>query len=200
MTRVLLLALVLSACTKQQPPEVVDEVRRRAEFVRKLSEREHRLDAWSLNSREDISFEDGMSNPVFIDKDDPEARWFEIVRNPSLRDGDAVRWMNRSVHFRVRGETDMVFEIRGKILTKKVFTHPRIELTIGGELIESKLVDDDGRFTVRTIVSSDLLTDWVDVYVTFSSLQEPSREAGPPEVARLEWVEWEPVGTSSKQP
>lgn len=171
MRRIIALALVLAACGRQSP-DVVDEATRRAEYVRSLSEREGLLEAWSLTSRADLWFEDGMSNPTFID--DPA--------------GDVVRWMDRTAHFRVRGTTDMVLELRGKLVTNKAFARPQLEISIAGAVVDSKLVDVDGSFAIRTVVKRATIGDWVDMTATFSSLPESAP-------VRLEWVGWTPASS-----
>ncbi|MBA3454811.1 MAG: hypothetical protein H0T42_17115 [Deltaproteobacteria bacterium] len=191
--------LVLASACGDAKPEVVAEVTKRNAFVRALSIRENHLDAWSLNSRENLSFEEGMSNPAFLDTSLPEAKWFEVVRAPETVPGNAIRWLNRNVHFRARGDSDMIFAIRGKINVNALFTRPRLELVVDGELTYSQLVDEDGSYSVRVTVPQATVTDWIDIYATFSSLHEPVRAPGEPWVARLEFVEWEPA-TAARTP
>ena len=194
------LTLALLAGCFEQKPQVVAEFEKRSTFVRQLSEQENKLSGWALNSRHNLVFEDGMSNPMFHDVDAPEPAFFEVRRLAEVVPGTLVRWMNKNVHFRARGDTDMVFAMRGMINLKQVFTQPRLELFIDGELVASQLVGADGRFDVRANVAQATAAEWIDIYAVFSSLQEPERAPGEPFFARLEWVDWEPANTRAGQP
>ncbi|MGE0547515.1 MAG: hypothetical protein AB7O24_09010 [Kofleriaceae bacterium] len=188
-----------TGCEFKQPPKVVAEVEKRSAYVRALSEREGRHDTWSLNSRHNFSFEEGMSNPVFIDIEPLEPKWFEVVRVSRAIPGTAVRWLNRNAHFRARGDSDMTLTIRGKVDVNQIYTIPRFELIVDGELVVSQVTATNGRFSITTTVPKETVARWIDIYLTFSALQDPVRTVGEPWVARLEAVEWEPVTPTGLQ-
>lgn len=190
----IVLGLITGALGACRPSEtVMAEVKRRSAFVRELAIRESMADAWSLNSRENIFFQDGISNVGFVDFKNPDTQWFEVTRDPSATRGSPVRWMNRSVHLRVRGDEAMTLAFGGKINVYAVFTRPRLELSLDGVLLTSKVVESDGRFSIEVDVEASAIADWADLYLTWSSLQDPERESGVPRVARLEYVRWEPT-------
>lgn len=190
---VLGLGLALEACGKSPSPKVLAELKARSTYVHALAIREGFEDAWALNSRDDLSYESGLSNVQFIDPRVSEQHWYDFTPPPGGTRGIPVRWMNRSVHLRVRGDTAMTLSLGGKVNVNAVFTKPRLEVSLDGALLASRVVDADGTFAVEIPVPAADLADWADVYLSWTALQDPEKEAGEPKVARLEHVRWEPT-------
>jgi hypothetical protein len=186
-------ALVILAACKGAPPQVLAELKQRSAYVKGLAEREGFVEAWALNSRDDLSYESGLSNVQFIDPRVSEAHWYDFTPPPGPGPGMPVRWMNHSVHLRVRGDKAMTLSVGGMVNVNAIFTRPRLELSLDGALLASQVVDPEGRFAVSVKIPAADVADWADVYLTWTALQDPEREAGEPKVARLEYVHWEPT-------
>ena len=68
MRRWTILALALAACGKAPSKQVLAELEQRSKFVHWLAIREGFEEAWALNSRDNLSYESGLSNVQFIVK------------------------------------------------------------------------------------------------------------------------------------
>jgi hypothetical protein len=103
--------------------------------------------------------------------------------------------MSRRGHLRVRAEPgrDMRLALRAAIALDIAHTHPRLDVSIDGELLGSVVADAAGRYALTTTVRRDRLgPGWHDIYLVFSSIAEPDKEIRDPRVAWLESVEWTP--------
>ena len=173
-----------------------DEATRRGEWVRELADREGLHDAWSLCSRGDVRFEDGIAGLQFVDAGTDDAAWFEIVRprtTEPLR-GTAIRALFRRAHLRLRGTTPMRLQIKAALSLKTVFTRPRLDVSLDGEILASVTPDDKGRYTIDVTVDRQRLKGgWHDLYLVLSSVAEPDKDQRDLRVARLELVEWTPI-------
>lgn len=165
----------------------------REAFVRAVADREHLHTAWDLNTRHDVVFEDGLAAMGFIDYDaEIDPRWFEIFESdPKPRAGMPVRWVGRRVHVRLRGDTDMHLAIRGRIARNTVYTRPRIDVSLDGDLLTSVTVDDAGGFVIDLTVPKDKLDGWADLYLVFNTIGQPDRDVTV-RIARFEDFVWEP--------
>jgi len=171
------------------------ESARRSAFVRALAEREGLHDAWSLNSRDNVLFEDGFTGLVFLDGRTDDPTWYEVLHPPSTAPtrGTAARWMYRRAHVRLRGDADMRLVLRGKVNLAATHARPRLDVSLGGELLTSVVVDDAGRFAIEVTVShAQLGAAWRDLYLVFHGVSEPAKDARDQRAARLESLEWEP--------
>lgn len=171
------------------------EPARRAAYVRDVADRAGLHDAWSLNTRANILFDDGLSGLVFLDASTDEPTWYSVLNPnaPSLTRGTAARWMYRRAHLRVRGATDMNLAISGKINLGVAYTRPRLDVILDGALLATVVADPQGRFDVSAAVTAaQLAGGWHDLYLVFDSIAEPSKDVRDLRAARLERVEWEP--------
>lgn len=178
------------------PRDSRDEVTRRAQWVRALVEREHVHDAWSLNTRENVIIQDGFSNLTMVDEaaiDDPT--WFDLTHRtvPDPEHGRPVRWLFRRAHVRVHGVRDMRLVLRGTVNMGAVHTRPRLDVSLEGVRLASVVVDERGLFTVEVVVPAAQLGGWRDLYLVWSSIAEPAKDARDLRIARLWNLEWEPV-------
>ncbi|HEY0985848.1 MAG TPA: hypothetical protein VGD80_02310, partial [Kofleriaceae bacterium] len=172
-----------------------DEPTRRTAWMRELADREGLHDAWSLATRADLRFEDGIGGLVFVDESADDPRWFEVThtRTVPLKRGTPIRPLYRRVHLRVRGTTDMRLQARIAIGLNSVYTRPRIDVSIDGELLASVRPDDAGRYHIDAVVPRDRLArGWHDLYLVFSSISEPDKVVRDLRIARLEALEWLP--------
>lgn len=171
-----------------------DESARRGAWVRALADREGLHDAWSLSTRADLRFEDGAGPLRFVDGSVDDPSWYDVTHarpEPSRR-GQAIRPLARRVHLRIRGVSDMRLTLRAAIALHSVFSHPRLDVSLDGELLATAVADDGGRYAIDVpIARSRLPGGWHDLYLVFSSPEEPGRSA-PDAVARLESIEWLP--------
>lgn len=171
-----------------------DEPTRRTAWARELADREHLHDAWSLTTRADLRFEDGVSPLRFVDGSVDDPQWYEISHGyTEAARGTAVRPLARRAHLRVRGATDMRLALRAAIALNAVYSHPRLELALDGDVIGSAIADAAGRYAFDVIVPRDRLAGgWHDLYLVFSSIADPEKEVRELRIARLESVEWSP--------
>jgi hypothetical protein len=185
-----------------------DEPTRRGAAVRELAAREGLLDAWSLTSRSDLVFDDGIGRLEFVDPRLPHARWFEVgpgrtappgpdadpeAARQAMR-GKPIRALYRRVHLRVRGDTDMQLAIRASIALAKIYTRPRMDVSLDGELLASVIADDRGGYALDVRIARDRLADgWADLYLVFNSIAEPEQDSRELRVGVLESVEWAPA-------
>jgi hypothetical protein len=187
--------VVLDLDAPHEPALALDpagEPARRGAFVRSLAERTGVLAEWSLNSRPDILFDEGMTGIVYLDTT-ADPRWYEVVTaDPNPTRGTPVRWLHRRVHFRVRGDRDMHLVVRGHINLGSVFTRPRLDISLDGELLGSANVDDDGKFVADLVVPAAKLDGWCDLYAIFNAIGDSARDVHDLKIARLEEVIWEP--------
>ncbi len=191
-----LVALDLGNPTAVIEPAAGTEAERRDAFVRALADREGLHTAWSLTTRDNLRFEDGVAGLAFVDGggDDPE--WFEIThpKTPEKLRGTATRALYRRAHLRVRGSSSMMLSIRAKVALNTVYTRPRLDISLEGELLASAVADAHGQYVIEVRVPADKLAGgWKDLYLVSSSVAEPEANARDPRVARLELVEWRPL-------
>ena len=176
-------------------PSTGDEATRRSAWVKELADREGVHDAWSLATRADLRFEDGAGQLRFVDGAIDDPRWYDVTHPraaPAAR-GTAILPMQRRVHLRVRGATDMRLRLRAAVALGSVFTHPRLDVSLDGELIGSAIADPAGKYQIEALVPrARLAGGWHDVYLVFSSVAEPERDIRDVRIARLESVEWTP--------
>jgi hypothetical protein len=108
----------------------------------------------------------------------------------------------RRAHLRVRAgspqggaaPTDMRLVLRVAIALKTVHTHPRLDVSLDGELLASAVTDQAGRATIAvTVPRVRLTTGWHDLYLVFSSLVDPTTDIHDFRIARLESLEWTPL-------
>jgi len=172
-----------------------DEPTRRAAWVRALADREGLHDAWSLTTRADLRFEDGTGALRYVDGSIDDPRWYEVTHarpEPATR-GTAILPVLRRAHLRVRGFGDMRLVLRAAIALNTVYTHPRLDVSLDGELLASVVADATGRYAVDVIVPRDRLADgWRDLYLVFSTIADPEKDVRDLRIARLESVEWAP--------
>ncbi len=190
-----LVVLDLGAEVLSMPVQEASEPARRAAFVRGLADREGLHDAWSLNSRSNITFDDGFTGLAFIDGSADDPTWYDVLHpapTPPTR-GTAARWLYRRAHLRVRGAADMHLALHGSINLGVAFTRPRLDVMLDDTLLASVIADASGAFAVDAKVSAGQLAGgWHDVYLVFDSISEPDKEVRDQRAARLEGVEWEP--------
>ncbi|HWO17746.1 MAG TPA: hypothetical protein VNO30_03185 [Kofleriaceae bacterium] len=192
------------------------EPARRDAWVKELAAREGLADAWSLTSRHDLLFDDGVEDLEFVDPRLEVARWFEVGPGrpapPRAPDADpagalramrgkAIRALNRRVHLRVRGETDMRLALRAQMALGKVYTRPRMDVALDGALVASILPDPGGAYALELPLSAaQLAGGWHDLYLVFSSIDDPVRGSREPRTAVLESVTWEPAAAPAAAP
>lgn len=187
------------------------EPARRGAWIRELAEREQLLDAWSLTSRHDLIFDDGIEYLEFVDPRLEVARWFEVGpgrsappragADPAAADaalramrGRAIRALHRRAHLRVTGDADMRLQIRASIALGKMYTRPRMDVALDGELLGSVIADERGGYTLDLRIPAERLAGgWHDLYLVFNSIAEPERDNREPRVAVLESVAWVPA-------
>jgi hypothetical protein len=192
-----LVVLDLAQPTRPAGTRVVrgDEPTRRGAWVRALADREGVHDAWSLNTRADLRFEDGVGTLRYTDDSVDDPQWYEIshARSTPTGPGTAIRPVQRRVHLRVRGTTDMRLTLRAAVALNTVFTHPRLDVSLDGELLASSVADPAGRYAVDVVVPrARLAGGWRDLYLVFSSVADPATDVRDLRIARLESVEWAP--------
>ncbi|HEX2692178.1 MAG TPA: hypothetical protein VHN14_36460 [Kofleriaceae bacterium] len=170
-----------------------DEAARRDTWVRELADREDLHDAWSLTTRGDLRFEDGTGALRYVDGSIDDPRWYEVTHLPPepARRGKAILPLFRRVHLRVRGASDMRLALRAAIALNTVYTHPRLDLSLDGELLTSAVADATGRYAIDLTVPRDRLAGgWHDLYLVFSTIADPDKEIRDVRIARLESLEW----------
>jgi hypothetical protein len=187
--------VVLDLDKPHGPPPRLDpagEPMRRDAFVRALADREHLHGAWALSSRYDLVFADGFSGVTLLDSE-ADPHWYELLyTNPEPEVGIPARWMTWRSHLRVRGERDMHLVVRGKVNLNQVYSRPRIDVSLDGELLSSFTVDERGDFTIELVVPKAKLDGWCDLYLVFNTVGQPEREVRNVRAARLSDVVWEP--------
>ena len=192
-----LVVLDLDAATKPASTRALpdDEPTRRSEWFRKLAEREGLRDAWSLTSRHDLRFEDGVAGLQFV-AELPDPKWFELApeQPPSTLRGKPIRALFRRAHLRVKGSRDMRLQMRIAIALNAVYSRPRIDVSIDGTVLASVVADEHGQYVIDLVIPAHRLGgDWRDLYLVFSTINEPDAANRELRVARLESVEWVPV-------
>jgi hypothetical protein len=201
MTRALAAALCLAAIGCGHDRAIDDAIRARERFVRELAAREGLVDVWSLSSRSDLEFADGLGPIELLDPDVPFTGWDEVAHRCESTPALPVRWMGPRAHLRLRGDRDgdRRLEIRGRVDVKAIQTQPIVTASIDGREFHSGAVDAEGYFLISAAIPAAWVAEWADVYVTLSSVHEPykdpeGRAAAKLTVARLEGVIWEPRG------
>lgn len=183
--------VVLVACGHRT--ELSEQGQAREAYVRGLAEREGLVGLWSLASRRDVIFDEGVTD-IEVDQPGSDAP----VPAPSaavVPRGEARRWIGRRVRILVHGDgsSDMRLELHGKADLERLFTRPRIAVSFDGAELYSALVEPDGRFAIHATVPRSALDGWSDVYIVLSSIHEPFRKPELLRVAQLDRVIWEPV-------
>jgi hypothetical protein len=188
-----LVALDLGTASAPPTDTPSTEAELRDTFVRMLAEKEGLKDAWTLLTRQDLRFEDGIAKLLFVDDSIDDPAWFEVThpREPAKLRGKATRALYRRAHLRVRGSTDMLLSIRARVAINSVFTRPRLDISLDGELLTSAVADASGMYSIDVRVAAEKLTgDWQDVYLISSSVIEPEKQLRDLRIGRLESVEW----------
>ena len=80
--------------------------------------------------------------------------------------------------------------MRGRINTSLVFTRPRFDVSLDGELLGSFTTDEGGAFAIDLDVAAS--SSWGDLYIVMSSAGQAERDVKDLRLARLEEVQWEP--------
>jgi hypothetical protein len=172
-----------------------DEDRRRAAYVRGVADREGLRDAWSLTTRDDVLFEDGLTGLTFLDGSADDPTWWDVLHPgpvPAVR-GTPARWLYRRAHVRVRGDRPMDLHLHGKVNLGVAYARPRIDVTLDGDLLASVTADASGSFSAEAQVSPERLAGgWHDIYIVFGSIGEPQKDVRDLRTARLEAFDWEP--------
>jgi hypothetical protein len=169
------------------------EDRRRDAFVRALADREGVPAAWPLSAHRDVMYCDGVSSIEFVNDADP--MWFETEPpDPGPGRGRPVRWMDRRVHMRVRGDRDMHLHISGRIRLHALYARPRLDLAVAGEPLASVVADEHGLFAIDVDVPRALLDGWTDAYIVFNTIGTPGKDVADLRIAELREVTWEPRG------
>lgn len=187
--RVLGVALALIGCGDRAPTA---EDRAREAFVEELCAREGNTDLWRLMSRGDLVFEEGWSRPLLV-APAPDRPWRQVAATVATARGVAVRWIGASNHLRLRGAGDMHLALWGHVDVARIFTRPRLTLSVAGHEVASGVIDASGDFAVATVVPAAWLDGWVDAYLRLSSVSEPWRDPELLQAARVEGVTWEPA-------
>lgn len=171
-----------------------NEPTRRTAWARELADREHLHDAWALATRADLRFEDGFGKLRFVDGSIDDPAWYELSHGyTEAARGTAVRTLLRRSHLRVRGAGARRLSLRAAIALGAVHTHPRLEVSLDGELVVSAVADAAGRYAIDVTVPGDRLAGgWHDLYLVFSSIADPEKEVRELRIARLESIEWSP--------
>jgi len=171
-----------------------DEPSQRGAWARELADREGMHDAWSLSTRADVRFEDGLGAMRYIDATGEDALWSEAGSRPAVgKRTTPVLPMSRRAHLRVRGTTgrDMRLVLRAASALDAIDARPRLDVSLDGELVASGVADATGRYAITATVARHQLTPgWHDLYLTFATTAEPDREVRDPRIAGLESVEW----------
>jgi hypothetical protein len=168
---------------------------RRAGWVRELADREGLHDAWSLTTRADLRFEDGFGGLRYVDGSIDDPRWYDVSHPPPepARRGTAILPLYHRAHLRVRGATDMHLALRAAVALNTIYTHPRLEVSLDGELLASAVADAGGHYAIDASVPRDRLAGgWHDLYLVFSGIADPGKDLRDLRIARLESVEWSP--------
>ena len=147
------------------------------------------------NEKSGFQFLDGVDPLQFIanrgadeDADEPSQDPYAPMR------GTPIRALYRRAHLRVRGDTSMHLVLRAAVDLETTFTHPRLDVSLDGELIGSGVADAGGRYVIDVVVPADRVAGgWHDLYLVFSSIVEPSRDVRELRTSRLEAVEWTPA-------
>jgi hypothetical protein len=85
----------------------------------------------------------------------------------------------------------MVLSIRARVAINSVFTRPRLDISLDGELLTSVVADASGAYAIDLRIPADKLSGhWQDVYLISSSVIEPEKELRDLRIGRLESVEW----------
>lgn len=168
------------------------EPTRREAWMAELAKREGLEREWALMSRRNLIFADGISGLTFDDLDrDP--RWYDVYyRAPEPVRGVPVRWLHKRGHIRLTGTTDMHLVIRGRVNLNSIYTRPRLDVSLDGELLASLVIAADGTFTVDVVVPKAQLAGWADLYLVFNTIGTPERDVRDLRIARLDHVTWEP--------
>jgi len=190
-----LVVLDLAAPLGEASTRVVsgDEPARRGAWVRALADREGLHDAWSLTTRAELRFEDGTGALRYVDGSIDDPQWYEVThpRPEPARRGTAILPIYRRAHLRVRGDGDRRLVLRAAISLNIVQTHPRLDVSLDGELLASAVADATGHHAIDVIVPRDRLAGgWHDLYLVFSSIADPGKDVRDLRIARLEAVEW----------
>lgn len=187
--------VALDLGTDVTPLEAVGgtEAERRDEWVRLLANREGLHDAWSLTTRGDLRFEDGIGPLVFVDGRVDDPAWFEVVKPQQLEAmrGQPIRALYRRAHLRVRGDRAMTLTLKAAVALNVTYTRPRLDISLDGELLATAVADERGRYDITlSVPAAKLAGGWHDLYLVSSSIAEPDRDVRDLRVSRLEVVEW----------
>ena len=69
-----------------------------------------------------------------------------------------------------------------------------IDVSLDGQVLGSVVADDTGRYAIDLSVEASRLGDgWHDLYLVFSTINEPEKTGRELRVARVERVDWSPA-------
>jgi len=183
-----LLLVALAAGCGRDRSRSAENLAREA-FVKDLAAREGLTARWRLMSRGDLVFEDGWGPLVLLEPGpDPKA----VAGPPASPAAVPARWIARSAHLRLAGGGDRTLRVWGRVEVAKIFTRPRVSLTVAGREVASRLVEPDGSFALEVVIPARA-AGWIDGYLRLSSAGDVEREPARLRVARVEGVTWEPA-------
>jgi hypothetical protein len=130
---------------------------------------------------------------VTVDDVGLDLHWYDVFeRDPDPKHGVPVRWLHRRAHVRLKGATDMHLVLRGRVNVKSIYTRPRLDISLDGDLLASAVVAEDGAFSFDLTIPAARVARWADLYLVFNTIGTPERDVRDLRVARLDHVTWEP--------
>jgi hypothetical protein len=187
-----LVALDLGASGQTAPTNTrSDEAARRDAWEARLADQEGLLSAWALTTRRDVRFEDGFSGLAFVDERVDDPKWYDASHaTVEPKRGTPVKWMYRRSHVRLRANTPMHLSLAGKVNVATINARPRLDISLDGQLLGSVAVSPEGDFLFDITVPPR--SGWRDLYLVWSTVAQPERDARDLRAARLERLTWEP--------
>ena len=82
--------------------------------------------------------------------------------------------------------------LRGHVNLNALYSRPRLDVSLDGELIASTVVDLRGNYIVDVVVPVELLDGWCDLYAVWNTIGQPEKDVKDLRIARLEELVWEP--------
>jgi hypothetical protein len=88
----------------------------------------------------------------------------------------------------------MRLALRAWLALGRVYTRPRMDVALDGQLLASILPDEHGAYALELRLSATQLAGgWHDLYLVFNSIDDPGHASREPRTAVLEVVEWDPA-------